>query len=89
MIPLEQAQEKLAKGVRIRLDAREVTQEKVVHIRNICQRHKGDRPFSVVVRAGNAKVYATADRTLCVNPDVEFCRQMKQLVGEENFALAK
>ncbi len=89
LIPLEQAREKLAKGVRIRLDAREVTQEKIVHIRSICQRHRGDRPLSVVVRTGKGKVYATADRTLCVNPDVEFCRQMKQLVGEANFALAK
>ena len=35
------------------------------------------------------KVYATADRQLCVNPDVEFCRKMRQLVGDENFALTK
>jgi DNA polymerase-3 subunit alpha len=89
LIPLERAREKLARGVRIRLDARDVTQEKIVHIRSICQRHKGDRPLSVVVRTGKGKVYATADRALCVNPDVEFCRQMKQLVGDENFALAK
>lgn len=89
LIALERAREKLAKGVKIRLDAREVTQEKIVHIRSICQRHKGDRPLSVVVRTDKGKVYATADRTLCVNPDVEFCRQMKQLVGETNFALAK
>lgn len=89
LIPLERAREKLAKGVRIRLDAREVTQEKIVHIRSICQRHRGDRPLSVVVRTGKGKVYATADRMLCVNPDVEFCRQMKLLVGEANFALAR
>jgi DNA polymerase-3 subunit alpha len=89
LIPLERAREKLARGVRIRLDARDVTQEKIVHIRSICQRHKGDRPLSVVVRTGKGKVYATADRALCVNPDVEFCRQMKQLVGDDNFALAK
>jgi len=89
LIPLERAREKLAKGVKIRLDAREVTPEKIVHIRSICQRHKGDRPLSIVVRTGKGKVYATADRALCVNPDVEFCRQMKQLVGDDNFALAK
>ncbi len=89
LIPLEKAREKLARGVKIRLDARDVTQEKIVHIRSICERHRGDRPLSVVVRTGKGKVYATADRTLCVNPDVEFCRQMKQLVGDANFALAK
>lgn len=88
LIPLERAREKLAKGVRIRLDAREVTQEKVIQIRSICQHHRGDRPFCVVVRTDKGKVYATADRGLSVNPDVEFCRKMKQLVGDENFALA-
>jgi len=89
MIPIDKAREKLAKGVRIRLDAREVTKEKVMQIRSICQRHKGSRPLSVVITTDKGKVYATADRTLSINPDVEFCRQMRQVVGDENFALAK
>ena len=89
LIPLERAREKLAKGVRIRLDAGDVTQEKVLQIRNICQHHRGNRPFLVVVQTGRGRVHATADKALCVNPDVEFCRQMKQLIGEENFQLAK
>ncbi len=89
LIPLNRAREKLAKGVRVRLDAREVTKEKVVQIRSICQHHRGSRPFSVVVATERGRVYATADRTLSVNPDVEFCRKMRQLVGDENFSLAK
>ena len=89
LIPLEQGREKLAKGVRIRLDARDVTQEKVVQIKSICQHHRGDRPFTVVVKTDRGRVYATADRSLNVNPDIEFCRKMKQLIGEDNFALAK
>ena len=89
MIPIEKAREKLAKGVRIKLDAREVTQEKVMQIRSICQYHKGSRPLSVVIVTDKGKVHATADRTLYVNPDVEFCRKMRQVVGDENFALAK
>jgi DNA polymerase-3 subunit alpha len=89
LIPLERAREKLAKGVRIRLDAKDVTQEKVLQIRSVCQHHKGSRPFSVVVQTSRGKVHATADKVLSVNPDVEFCRKMKQLIGEENFALAK
>jgi DNA polymerase-3 subunit alpha len=89
MIPIDKAREKLAKGVRIRLDAREVTQEKVTQIRSICQYHKGSRPLSVVIATDKGKVYATADRTLFVNPDVEFCRKMRQIVGDENFTLAK
>ena len=89
LIPLERAREKLAKGVKIRLDAREVTQEKVLQIRSICQHHRGSRPFSVVVQTDRGRVHATADKSLCVNPDVDFCRKMKQLIGEENFQLAK
>jgi DNA polymerase-3 subunit alpha len=89
LIPLERARERLAKGVRIKLDARDVTQEKVIKIRSICRHHRGDRPFSVVVQTDRGRVYATADRALSVNPDIDFCREMKQLVGEENFALAK
>jgi DNA polymerase III subunit alpha len=89
MIPIEKAREKLAKGVRIKLNAREVTQEKVTQIRSICQLHKGSRLLSVVIVTDKGKVHATADRTLAVNPDVEFCRKMRQVVGDENFALAK
>jgi len=89
LIPLERAREKLAKGVRIRLDARDVTQEKVTQIRSICEHHRGDRPLSVLVLTNKGRISATADKTLSVNPDVEFCRKMKQLVGDENFALAK
>ena len=89
LIPLDKAREKLAKGVRIRLDAREVTEEMIRQIRSICQHHKGSRPFSIVITTGKGKVYATADRTLSVNPDVEFCRKMRQLIGDANFTLAK
>ena len=89
MIPIDKAREKLAKGVRIKLDAREVTKEKVMQIRSICQFHKGSRPLSVMIITDKGKVHATADRSLCVNPDVEFCRKMRQVVGDENFALAK
>ncbi len=89
MIPIDKAREKLAKGVRIRLDARDVTKEKVMQIRSICQSHKGSRPLSVVIATDRGKVYATAERTLSVNPDVEFCRKMRQVVGDDNFALAR
>jgi DNA polymerase-3 subunit alpha len=89
LIPLDKAREKLAKGVRVRLDARQVTDETVRQIRNICQHHKGNRPFSIVIMTDRGRVYATADRALGVNPDVEFCRKMRQLVGDANFSLAK
>ena len=89
LIPIEKAREKLARGVHIRLEAREITPEKVTQIRSLCQFHKGSRPLSLVIATDKGKVYATADRSLCVNPDVEFCRKMRQLVGDHNFALGK
>ncbi|MCL5282019.1 MAG: OB-fold nucleic acid binding domain-containing protein, partial [Planctomycetes bacterium] len=89
MIPIDKAREKLAKGVRIRLNAADVTKEKVMQIRSICQSHRGSRPLSVVIATDKGKVYAAADRSLSINPDVEFCRQMRQVVGDENFTLAK
>jgi hypothetical protein len=30
-----------------------------------------------------------ADSAFSVNPDVDFCRKMKQLIGEENFQLTR
>jgi DNA polymerase-3 subunit alpha len=89
LIPLEEVREKLAAKVRIRLDAKDITKEKVAAIKSICQHHRGQSPVYVAVRTDKGRVYATADRMLFVNPDVDFCRKMRQLIGEENFQLAK
>jgi hypothetical protein len=43
----------------------------------------------VAVRTEKGKVYAAVDKNLSVNPDVEFCKEMKQLVGGENFQLVR
>ncbi|HSV98661.1 MAG TPA: DNA polymerase III subunit alpha [Sedimentisphaerales bacterium] len=89
LIPLEKAREKLAKGVWIKLDAQGITADKVQQIRNVCQSHRGNRPLSMIILTNRGRIHATADRALCVNPDVEFCRKMRQLVGDENFQLAR
>jgi DNA polymerase III subunit alpha len=89
LIALDKVKEKLAAKVKIRLDAKDVTKEKVAAIKTICQHHKGQSPVYVAVRTDKGRVYAAADRHLSVNPDVEFCRKMRQLVGDENFQLAK
>ncbi|GAI27152.1 unnamed protein product, partial [marine sediment metagenome] len=89
LIGLDEVTEKLATKVRIRLDARDVTKEKVAEIKSICQSHRGRNPVYVAVRTDKGRVYATVDRELSVNPDVDFCRKMRQLVGEENFQLAR
>jgi DNA polymerase-3 subunit alpha len=89
LIRLEDVREKLAARVNIGLNAGDVTKEKVAMIKSICQHHRGKSPVYVAVRTDKGKVYAAADKELSVNPDLEFCRKMRQLVGENNFQLAK
>ncbi|MHC4603953.1 MAG: DNA polymerase III subunit alpha [Planctomycetota bacterium] len=89
LITLDEVREKLAAKVRIRLDAKDVTKEKVATIKSICQHHKGRSPVYVAIKTEKGRVYATADRELSVNPDLDFCRKMRQLVGPENFQLAR
>jgi DNA polymerase-3 subunit alpha len=89
LITLEQVREKLAAKVKIELEGRNVTTEQVAMIRSICQHHKGRSPVYVAVRTDKGRVRTAADRELSVNPDLDFCRKMRQVVGEENFQLAK
>ena len=89
LITLDEVREKLAAKVRIRLVASDVTEEKVAQIRSICRHHKGKSPVYVAVKTDKGKVYAAADKELSVNPNIDFCRKMRQIVGEENFQLAK
>ena len=89
LIALDEVREKLAAKVRLRLDARDVTKEKVTMIKSICQHHRGKSPVFVAVQTEKGKVYTAADKQLSVNPDLDFCRKMKQLLGEENFQLSR
>ena len=89
LITLEEATEKLAGRVQIKLDAPDVTKEKIASIKSICQHHRGKSSVYVVVRTDKGKAYARADKALSVNADVDFCRKMRQLVGEDNFRLTK
>jgi DNA polymerase III alpha subunit len=75
LITLDQVREKLAAKVKIRLDAKDVTKEKVAAIKTICQHHRGQSPVYVAVKTGKGRVYAAADKKLSVNPDVEFCKK--------------
>ncbi|MHC4529978.1 MAG: OB-fold nucleic acid binding domain-containing protein [Planctomycetota bacterium] len=88
LITLDQVRDKLAARVNINLTAENVTKEKVAEIKSLCQHHRGRSPIYVAVQTDKGLVRAAADRGLSVNPDVEFCRKMKQLVGPENFKLA-
>jgi DNA polymerase-3 subunit alpha len=89
LINLEDVREKLAAKIRIKLDAKDVTKEKVATIKSVCQRHRGKSPVYVAINTERGRVYAAADRNLSVNPDLDFCRKMRQLVGPENFQLTR
>jgi DNA polymerase III alpha subunit len=89
LITLEDVREKLAAKVRIKLNAENVTKERVAMIKSICQHHRGKSPLYVAIKTDKGRVYATADRELSVNPDLDFCRKMRQLVGPENFQLTR
>jgi hypothetical protein len=89
LINLEDVREKLAAKIRIRLDAKDVTKEKVATIKSICRHHRGKSPVYVAIKTDKGRVHAAADRELSVNPDLDFCRKMRQLVGPENFQLTR
>jgi len=89
LIGYEEVKDKLAARVRIRLDAKDVTKEKIAEIKSICRHHKGKSPIYVAVQTERGRVHAAADGSLSVDPDAEFCRKMGQLVGEENLQLTR
>ncbi len=89
LITLEEAQNKIGGKVRLSLDSLDVTEEKVMQIKAVCECHRGKSPVYVAVRTNKGKVLATADKSLCVHPDLDFCRKMKQLVGAGNFCLTQ
>jgi len=89
LIPLEQIKERVAAKVRISLDAADVSEKKVAEIRSICEHHRGKSPLYVAIRTNRGRIRASVNNNLSVDPDAEFCRKMKQLLGEANFQLTR
>jgi len=89
LIKLDEVRGKIASRIQIHLAAGDVSKEKVALIKSLCQSHKGRSPVYVAVTTDKGRVYTAADREFSVNPDLDFCRKMKQLVGDDNFQLAR
>jgi DNA polymerase-3 subunit alpha len=89
LIAYDDATDKLAGKVRIDLDAKDVTKEKVAQIKTICLHHRGKSAVYVAIRTAQGRVLASADRNLAVNPDPDFCREMRHLIGPENLQLTR
>jgi len=89
LVLLEEASSKLIARVRLRLDSKLVTKERMIAIKQLCARHLGKSPVVVRLDTPKGRVFAKVDKGLFVNPDVAFCRQMEQVVGAGNFQLTK
>jgi DNA polymerase-3 subunit alpha len=89
IIPIEEAAEKLAARVQLKLDSKQITDKKITAIKTICSRYRGKSDVCVTIQTPKGKVYATADKSFSVNPQVDFCKEIKRLVGEENFRITK
>jgi len=89
LITIDDIREKLAAKVKIRLNAEDITTEKIAAIKSICRHHRGQSPLYIAIKTNKGRVYAAADKQLSVNPDLEFCREIRRLVGPENFQLTK
>jgi len=88
LIPIEQITEKHQPKVSIKINAEDVTKEKIAEIKAVCSHHKGQSPLYVSVSTSRGKVYARADENLAVRADLEFCRKIKNIVGEKNLKLS-
>ena len=89
LIAPDEVTEKLAVNVKLTLSEVTATNERVAAIKSICQHHKGKSPVYITIKTDKGKVCAKADKNLSVKADTDFCLKMKQLLGEENFQLAR
>ena len=89
LIRMDEATEKLAARVAIKLEAGTITEDRISEIRSLCETHRGKSPLLVAIHTKKGRVYANADKRLSVNPSVDFCKKMKHLIGQENVVLTK
>jgi DNA polymerase-3 subunit alpha len=90
LIDIERAAEKLAATVNILLEEAQATKEKIASLKSICSAHRGKSPVYITVKTNaGVKVKTMAGRNLNVNPSTDFCRQMEQLLGTDNFQLSR
>jgi DNA polymerase-3 subunit alpha len=90
LIELDHAGARLASNINIHLSEAEITKEKIAQIKSICSNHRGRSPVYVTVKTNKGLTIKTAvGKNLSVNPSTDFCRQMENLIGAENFQLSR
>ena len=86
VIGIDEVSEKLRTRVMLRLNHEKINREIIEQIKSICHRHKGSSFVNVIVTTADATINTEA-KELRVQPDVEFCDTMRELIGAENFEL--
>ena len=86
VIGIDEVSEKLRTRVKLWLNQEKINREIIEQIKSICHRHKGGSFVNIIVRTPGAIVNTEA-KELRVQPDVEFCDTMRELIGTENFEL--
>ena len=89
LIGIDDIGDKIATRVRIDIDSNIVTPEAVAQIKSICLHHQGKSPVYVAVHTDKGKVFASAANSLAVNPDVDFCKKIRHIVGDKNVQLTR
>ncbi len=90
LIALDEVREKVAARVTVQLRGEEVTEELVSRLRTLCGLHRGKSPLQVsLTTPGGYRIRAVADRSLSVQPNAEFCEQLRSIVGRDRVALGR
>ncbi len=89
VIAIDDVRDKLTGRIRVLLEAPQMTPEKIAEIKTICRHHQGTSPLYIAIRTDHGRIHATASKEFAVNPDMDFCRKIRKLVGEKNLLLAK
>jgi len=90
LIEIEEAHDKLAARVLIRLNAMDVTKEHIARIRDLCAAHRGKSRVNVTLKTNSGyRIEAVADAKLSVRPDEEFYKKMENAVGAGNVELRR
>lgn len=89
LIMLEEISDKIQLNVGLNMREEEVTAQRIEDIRSICRLHSGKSPVYVVVRTERGTVRAMAGKEYRVQPDVDFCNTMRDLIGARNFELRR
>ena len=84
IIPLDEAQERLAKSVHIKLITTGLEKETLSNLREILLSHSGGCPVYLHFITGEEEAVISVNGQLRVSPKADLVKQVKELVGEES-----